>query len=132
MAKTITQNVLFKGAKANDLYKLYVDAKQHAKATGAPATISAKEGAAYKAHDGYITGKTLRVVKGRMVVQTWRAQGWTKADLDSILTLTFEDVNGGAKLTMVHGNIPDAHAASIKKGWNEHYWNRWKKHLTGK
>ncbi len=130
MAKTLTQNVLFKGTKASELYNLYMDAKKHADVTGAPAVISNKEGTTYKVHGGYINGKNLKLVKGKMILQTWRAQGWKKGDLDSILLLTFEDQPDGAKLHMVHTNISDEYAASIKKGWNEHYWNRWKKHLT--
>ena len=132
MAKTLTQNVLFKGAKASQLYNLYMDAKKHAAATGAPAVISNKEGTTYKAHDGYISGKNLKLVKGKMILQTWRAQGWKKSDLDSIFLLTFEDKGDDAVLHMVHTNISDEYAASIKKGWNEHYWNRWKKYLAKK
>lgn len=129
---TLTQKVQFKGANAAQLYSLYIDPKKHAAATGAPATISGKEGDPYKVHGGYITGKNLRLVKGKMIVQTWRAQGWSINDVDSILMLTFEDHDDGAKLTMVHANISEAYASSIKQGWNAHYWKPWKTYLSKK
>lgn len=132
MSKTLTQNVLFKGVKAIDLYNLYMDAKKHSAATGAPAKITSKEGGAYSAHGGYITGKNLKLTKGKMIVQTWRAQSWKKENLDSILILTFEDQKGGAMMTMIHSNVPDEHAPSIKSGWNEHYWTPWKEYLAAK
>jgi activator of HSP90 ATPase len=132
MPKTLTQKVLFKGANANQLYSLYMDAKKHALATGAPAKITAKEGATYKVHDGYIAGKNLKLVKGKMIVQTWRAQTWAKNEIDSVLILTFEENTSGASLTMIHSNVPDKYAASIKSGWNEHYWSRWKQYLAKK
>ena len=132
MPKTLTQKVLFKGAKASELYNLYMNEKKHSLATGAPAKISAKENTAFKAHGGYILGKTLRLVKNRMIVQTWRAQTWKKEELDSTLILTFDEKTDGALLTMIHANIPDQYAASIKSGWNEHYWRPWKKYLSKK
>jgi hypothetical protein len=34
--------------------------------------------------------------------------------------------------TMTHVNVPDANAASIKRGWDEYYWKPWKKSLRQK
>lgn len=132
MSKTLTQKVLFKGVKASELYSLYMDAKKHTAATGSPAKITAKEGASYKAHGGYILGKNLKLIRNRMIIQTWRAATWQKDELDSILILTFEVSTQGTELTMIHANVPDQYAASIKSGWNEHYWKPWKKYLAAK
>jgi activator of HSP90 ATPase len=62
-------------------------------------------------------------------VQSWRASNWRKRDLDSILVLVFSKVRGGSRVAMVHMNVPDAHAASINRGWNEYYWKPWKAYL---
>jgi activator of HSP90 ATPase len=132
MPKTIVQKVVFKNTTPKDLYDLYMNEKKHSIATGAPAKISAKEGAAYSAHGGYITGKNLQLVKDRLIVQTWRAQGWDKEDTDSIFIISLEPKDKNIVLHAIHANLPDKHAASIDKGWHNHYWEPWKKYLAGK
>jgi activator of HSP90 ATPase len=132
MTKTITQKVVFKNSTPEQLYELYMDAKKHALVSGAPAKISAKGGAAFSAHGGYISGKIFEAIPGKSIVQSWRAKGWGKNELDSTFMLQFEKKGKDTVLNMVHANIPNAHVAGIKKGWNNHYWNLWKQHLAGK
>lgn len=132
MPKTIVQKVVFKNTTPKDLYDLYMNAKKHSAATGAPAKISAKEGGTYSAHNGYITGKNLHLVKDRLIVQTWRAQGWNTDDIDSIFIISLEPKGKNVVLHAIHANLPDKHAESINKGWHNHYWEPWKKYLAGK
>lgn len=131
MAKTITQKVVFKNATTSDLYELYMNAKKHSAATGTATKISEKEGAKYSAGDDYITGKNLVLLKNKMIVQTWKAADWDQQEQDSIFILTFEQRGKDAVLNMVHANLPDKHAESIKKGWTIYYWNPWKAYLSG-
>jgi len=70
MSKTITQKIVFKNTKPQQLYDLYMNAKRHSVATGAPAKISTKKGGKYSAHNGYITGENLQLIKNRLIVQT--------------------------------------------------------------
>ena len=132
MAKTITQKVVFKNTSPASLYDLYMDAKQHSRVTGAPAKISGKVGSSFSAHGTYISGKNLHLVKNELIVQTWRAESWSKNDPDSIFMIALERKGKDAVLHVVHANLPDNTAASINKGWHEHYWNPWKQHLAGK
>ncbi len=132
MAKTITQKVVFKNTATNVLYELYMDAKKHTASTGYPTRITEKEGTKFTASGGYITGKNLLLVKNKMILQTWRASEWEQEDPDSIFLLTFKQSGKDAILQMVHANLPDKHADSIKKGWTTYYWNPWKLFLAGK
>ena len=132
MPKTIVQKIVFKNTSPKDLYDLYMNAKKHSVATGAPAKISSKEGGTYSAHDGYITGKNLQLVKDKLIVQTWRADSWNKDDTDSIFIIRLEPKGNNVVLYAIHANIPDEHAESIGKGWHDHYWEPWKKYLAGK
>ena len=125
MPKTIQQTVKFK-VKPEKLYDIYMDSKMHSDAIGAPVKISKKVGGAFSSHGKYIIGKNLVLVPKKMIVQTWRGSDWTKKDLDSILTLTFNKVAGGSELVMVHNNVPDKHAKGITGGWNDYYWKLWK------
>lgn len=132
MPKTISQKILFKNRKVNELYELYMDAKKHSFATGSTAKISRKIGADFSAHDGYITGENLHLVKDRLIVQSWRAQDWKKTDPDSIFMINFEQKGKDSFLHIVHANLPDEHAESINKGWHDFYWKPWKQVLAGK
>ena len=126
------QSVLFKQATPQALYKLYMDAKLHTTVTAAEAKITDEEGADYSAHDGYITGKNLQLVKNKLIVQSWKGSDWKKSDLDSTFILHFEKKGEDALLTMVHANIPEEYAKDIKDGWTQYYWKPWKQYLAKK
>jgi activator of HSP90 ATPase len=132
MSKTIVQKIVFKNTTAHVLYDLYMNAKKHSMVSGAPAKITTKEGSKYAVHGGYITGKNLRLVKDRLIVQTWRALGWEKNDLDSTFIIELEPKGKDVVLHAIHANLPDKHVASIDKGWHDHYWSPWKMYLAGK
>ena len=132
MPKTILQSVTFKNTSPEILYGIYMDSKKHSEATGGAAKISSKIGSAYSAWDGYITGKTLQLVIGRMIVQSWRNPDFKAGDPDSTLILQFERKGSDALVHMVHANVPDSEYAGLKKGWNDFYWKPWKKYLSGK
>ncbi|MEP6584890.1 MAG: SRPBCC domain-containing protein [Ginsengibacter sp.] len=132
MAKTIVQKIVFKNTTTDKLYNFYMNAKQHSLITGAPAKISNKVGAAFSAHGTYITGKNLFLVKNELIVQTWRAESWTKNDPDSVFIIGLEKKGNDVMLNAVHVNVPDNAEASLKKGWFDHYWNPMKDHLAGK
>ncbi len=132
MLRTLKQSVTFKGATAASLFDLYVDARRHAAATGAAASITRKEGDAFSAWDGYITGRNLAVVPKRLVVQAWRASDWDDAVADSTLVLAFRDVAGGAAVDLVHAHVPDDEADALDDGWREFYWSPWRAFLKAK
>lgn len=130
MAKTIQQKVIFKGVSAATLYRTYMDAKEHAKSIGGKASIQEKVGTRFKIYDGYITGTNLQLVKDKLIVQSWRGSNWQKQDLDSTFILRFEQKGKDGIVHMVHANLPDEHALSIKKGWDTYYWIPWKNYFS--
>jgi len=132
MAKTIEEKVVFKNTTPKAVYDLYMNPKLHSHITGGPAKIADKVGSSFSSHGGYITGKNIYLVKDKLVVQTWRAQGWDKDDVDSVFMIRLEPKGKDVILYAVHTNLPDKAVASVSKGWYDHYWNPWKQHLAGK
>lgn len=133
MSKTICQIVIFKNTAPENLYGIYLDSKKHSKAIGGSAVkISPKIGSSFSAWDGYIKGKTLHLVKGKMIVQTWRSSDFKSSDMDSTLILWFEKRGNDTMLSMVHANVPDHQYHGVKKGWDDFYWTPWKKYLAVK
>jgi activator of HSP90 ATPase len=131
MSKTIVQDVLFKDTTPRALYELYLDGKKHSVATGAPAEIQATGGSAFSAHSGYITGKNLHLVEDRLIVQTWRAQSWSRQDIDSTFIIYLEPKGSDTLLHAVHANVPDDAYDGLNQGWHKMYWEPWKLYLAG-
>lgn len=132
MAKTIQQKVLFKNTTPDVLYNLYVNAKLHAQLSGGTAKISEKEGSSFSAYNGYCWGKTLQLVKNKLIVQSWRASDWHESDVDSTFILLFESKAKDTIVTMTHANVPDSQAKSLAGGWDEFYWTPWKNYLLAR
>ena len=130
MAKTISQKIVFNNTPVKVLFDLYMNEKKHSTITGGPVKISSKIGATFSVYDGYITGKNLHIVKDSIIVQTWRGSDWDKTDGDSIFILKFENKEGDGIVKMIHTNVPKLHVEGIKKGWDEYYWEPWKKYIN--
>ncbi len=130
MTPIIQQAVRFPATPAL-LFELYVDSRKHSASTGAPAKVSRKVGGAFTAFGGMIGGKNLAVVRGKRVVQLWRAKHWKKEEW-SVLILTFSKVAGGAQVDLVHVGVPHHDQKGVREGWPKYYWRPWKKYLAGK
>ena len=128
MGQTNKQKVKF-NAPAAKLYNMYMTAKLHEASTGYKTKVTKEVGSAFVTGGGHIKGKILLLKPKRMIVQTWRGKDWPKDSLDSILVLTFSDVDDKGQVEMVQTGVPDEHAENTKLGWNEFYWKPWKEYL---
>lgn len=128
--KTFVQKVQFK-ASPEEVYQIFIDPQKHSEATGGKATGRGKSGDTFTAWDGYIEGKNLLLVPGRLIVQSWRSSEFKSKDHDSILVLTFEKKQGRTLMTMTHTALPDSQGG-VEKGWHEFYWKPMKKYLAEK
>lgn len=128
MSKTIQQAVTFR-ASPERLYDIYMDARKHAAAINARVSIERRVGGRFSAFGGMLRGRNLALVPGRLIVQTWRGADWKKSEPDSVLVLALARAPGGARLTLVHANVPDRHAGSIRRGWPKYYWKPWRAYL---
>ncbi len=128
MMPAIQQRVEFNVPPAR-LFNLYLDSKQHSAATRARAVVRRRVGGAFSAFDGTLTGKILAIVPNRMIVQSWRAKQWKKTDLDSILVLTFSKTKQGARIDLVHADVPEHDHDGVSQGWEKYYWTPWRAYL---
>ncbi len=130
MPKTILQKVLFKNTRPMVLYELYMDSSMHAAVTGAPALISGRTGGNYSAHGGYMKGRNLQLIRGRLIVQSWHASDWPADAVDSTFILLLEQKGQDTLLHLCHAHVPDGEYEGIKEGWHTYYWKPWKKYLS--
>jgi activator of HSP90 ATPase len=117
-------------AAPDKLYDMYLDAAAHAAFTGLPAIIEPRAGGAFRAFDGMISGKIVHLEPKALIVQTWRSANWQLTDMDSVLTLSFWAAEDGARIELVHVNVPDDDFAGVSQGWEKYYWAPWRAYLT--
>ena len=129
MRRPIQQSVTLKAAPRK-LFDTFLDSKKHTALTGAPAKIGKKAGAAFSAFGGRLSGRTLLVVPGRLIVQSWRSTGWEARDPDSILILEFSKTKGGGRVDLVHVGVPQHDRRGVSNGWKKYYWVPWQRRLA--
>lgn len=117
-------------ASPQEVYDAWLDSITHSAMTGGEAIMSDAIGGEVSAFDGYITGRNLELVPGERIVQSWRTTQFEEDHEDSILTVTFEDANGGALLTLVHANVPDEQTSYEQGGWEEYYFEPMKAYFS--
>jgi activator of HSP90 ATPase len=117
-------------ATPDKLFDMYLDAEAHAAFTGFPVTIAARAGAPFRAFNDMLSGTIIHVVPKRLIVQTWRSVNWPAADFDSVLTLSFWPENNGARIELVHANVPEEDFAGVSEGWEKYYWTPWRTYLA--
>lgn len=127
--KTIRQSVIFK-ANPKDVYAALMVSAKHSSFTGSKAVISKKIGGKFSVYGGGLTGTNLKLVPGKKIIQSWRAEmkGWPKQHYSTVKFL-LKKSKADTKLTLVHSGVPVICSVSIAKGWHEYYWKRMKKFL---
>jgi activator of HSP90 ATPase len=115
-------------ATPDRLFDMYLDAAEHAAFTGLPVTLEPHAGGAFSAFDG----KILHVEPKALIVQTWRSGNWPLTAMDSVLTLSFWPAQDGARIELVHVNVPEEDFAGVSQGWEKYYWTPWHNYLIGK
>ena len=128
--KTIKQTVNF-SANPQDIYKMLMDSKLHAKFTGDVAKIGTKVGQKFSAYIGYITGINLELKPGKKIVQSWRGSDWPEG-IFSKATFTLAKTLTGTKLTFTQTGVPLSQYKNIKQGWVDYYWQPMKEFLENK
>lgn len=126
---TIRQRVIFK-ASPIEVYEVLMNSKKHTAMTGAKAVCSPKVGGKIIAWDGYITGKNLRLTKGKMILQEWRTTEFPEGYGPSILKFTFKKKGDTTELVMVQTNVPKEQLNDYVDGWKNFYWVKMKKYLS--
>jgi len=131
MPRTIDQKVTI-SAGSRAVYDLLMDSRKHARATGAPATVSKRVGGLVKAGGGYITAVNLELKPGKRIIQAWRGKNWPDGAW-SIATFELKGMEGRrTKLSFTQEGVPGRHYAAISKGWRLHYWDRLNAYFEGK
>ena len=119
-------------APPDRLFEMYLDENEHAALTGLPATIEPHPGGEFCAFDGMLAGKILHLEPKTLIVQSWRSASWPLTAMDAVLILSFWPAEDGARIELVHANVPEEDFAGVSQGWERYYWTPWRNYLAGK
>ncbi|MDQ3111431.1 MAG: SRPBCC domain-containing protein [Bacteroidota bacterium] len=116
-----------------EVYNTLIDSKKHSAFTSSVCKIGKKEGSSYSAYDGYIIGKTLKLIPGKKIVQTWQAVDdvWPE-EYFSEITFDLKASPKGTEISFVHKGVPVNQVEEFKKGWPENYWEPLKIYFSEK
>jgi activator of HSP90 ATPase len=115
-------------ASSEEIYDAWLSSEGHTAMTGGKAMCSPEEGAVFSAWDGYISGRTVKLVPHDEIVQTWRTSDFKEEDGDSKLIVRLAPVDGGSELTLIHKEIPEGQP-DYEQGWIDHYLNPMLEHF---
>lgn len=120
--RTIEQTATFK-ATPHTVYEMLMDSAEHARFSGAEASISREIGGAFTAYDGVLSGTNIELVPDAKIVQSWRAGDWPEGHY-STATFLLEEAEGGTRLTFTQTGVPEQHYDGISQGWRDFYWTK--------
>lgn len=120
MEKTIRQTVTFR-ASPHDVYEALMDSTKHAAFTGGLAKISRTAGGRFSVFGGDISGKNIKVLVDKTIIQSWRIKGWPRGHTSTV-TFSLAKTKDGTRLTLTHVGVPREDADSVSKGWKDYYW----------
>ena len=120
MKESLELKVTF-NVKPHEIYKAWLDSKQHAKMTGGDAECGKLIGDSFTTWDGYISGKNIDLKPNQEIVQSWRTSQFNENDEDSYLKIQLREIKNGTELILIHSNIPEGQT-QYEQGWKEHYF----------
>lgn len=113
------------------VFQALLSSREHGEFTKSPASISNKVGSLFSVYDGYATGKNIKLIPGKLIVQTWKAKDWP----DGIVsTVTFElkpaDRGLATLIQFTQEGVPAEFAEAINQGWKDFYWDNMIKYFA--
>ena len=116
-------------ASPERLYRAFLDAKEHAAFTGAPASITARVGGKLSAFEGHVTGKITELEVNERIELSWRTKDFPDDAPDSRVEVLFHPATGGTRVTFAHAGLPAGTEERVKKGWKRFYLDPMRSHF---
>lgn len=108
-------------APVSVLYEAWLDSESHSLMTGAPAVISNQVGDEFRAWNGYIMGRNIKLSPPNRIEQSWRTEDFLASDPDSTLVITFLPQGDRTLVTISHTDLPE-NGMQYYQGWIDAYF----------
>src|SRR5262249_982988 len=126
-ATAIHQEVDFR-ASPKLIYEALLDSKQFAAFSGFPAEIDRQPGGAFKGCGGIITGRNIKLVRKKRIVEAW-GSSWAEG-VYSIVKFEIKEQGTGTRVVLDHTGFPDGTMEHLEEGWKSHYWEPLQRYLS--
>ncbi|MBN2522319.1 MAG: SRPBCC domain-containing protein [Bacteroidales bacterium] len=87
--------------------------------SGYPAQMEAREGFEFSMFDGSISGRNLKIIPDRRLVQQWY---FGDVPEQSVVTIDLIPFKNRTKVELEHTNVPDEVYEEFEEGWRKYYW----------
>ncbi|MBN2482128.1 MAG: SRPBCC domain-containing protein [Bacteroidales bacterium] len=114
----IKQNFIIR-AKPEEVFQALTNPLTIELWSGYPAQMEASEGFEFSIFEGNISGKNLKIIPGRQLVQEWY---FGDGGEQSVVTINLTPLKNRTKVELVHTNVPDAVYEEFEEGWRRYYW----------
>jgi activator of HSP90 ATPase len=129
MSNKIQQEVVLK-ANAKKVYAALTESKQFSLMSGgAPTEIGSEEGSSFSCFGGMITGRSVELVPGKLIVQAWRTKNW-EPGVYSIVKFELKSQGENTLLQLEHTGFPEGEESHLDPGWQANYFEPLKKYLA--
>jgi uncharacterized protein YndB with AHSA1/START domain len=130
--RSIRQTVVLP-ASPSEVYQLLMTTKGHRAFTGADARISPTVGGKFMAWGGYIHGTNLRLVPGKLIVQSWVPSDpkWPEGHVSKV-RFALAASSRGTRVSFTHSGVPREHVGHLSPGWKKSYWTPLRTYLSAR
>ncbi|MCJ8297464.1 MAG: SRPBCC domain-containing protein [Pseudomonadales bacterium] len=116
-------------APVEKIYNILTDSQHFSEMTGgAPAKISAVEGAEFSCFGGMIHGRNIELVENQRIILAWRAKPW-KQGLYSMVSFELIAEGGQTRLILTHTGFAEDQQQHLAQGWQDNYWQPMQQYL---
>ena len=129
---TVRHNVLIPLSSPEAVYRAFLSSKEHAQFKSSEAKCSARVGGRFTAWDTYISGKNIKLVKDKMIVEEWKTSEWPEGYEPSILKISLKKEGERTQVSMIQSRVPASQVDQYDKGWYESYWEPLKRYFRAK
>lgn len=119
-------------APATTIYETWLSSEGHSKMTGGDAKHSNQIGDEFTTWDGYISGKNLELIPGKLIRQSWRTTEFEAGQADSTVEITFTAIEKGKTLVSIkHTGLNDPDI-KYKQGWADFYFTPMEEYFSAR
>jgi activator of HSP90 ATPase len=117
------------------VYDAWLESAAHGAMTGGAAKRRSQDRQARRPPlqrlGGCITGKTLELIPGKRIVQSWRTSQFAAKDPDSTITIELTPTKTGMQLTLIHSGVPDGQTNYESGSSQDYYFAPMKAYFAG-
>jgi len=127
MSRTLVQVARIRNASPAYVYAILMHPVSHAAVANGVCDIKDEEGAEFSLGGGWVTGKNLKLEKGKKIVQLWRGKKANGEPWDgnhhSKVTMELSKRDTDTEIVLTQEEVPEDQCAVLTSGWLNVYWN---------